>query len=155
MCARTGPHGVSSEVLWLPYRHDDRNKGCAFVSVRALARGRWPAQPLPKYLEERLNMSTTLTMPIPKASTTGPSRAPSVAKLMGLTILVVVLTVLSISLYWLEHHNGHHPTVLGDTDNPDHVTLNLLILENRPVHSAGKRPIGAKGRGLLGGRAHP
>lgn len=64
-------------------------------------------------------MSTsTLTMPIPKTSATDPKRPPSLAKLIFVSLLVVALTVLSISLYWFEHHKGHHPTVLGDTDNP-------------------------------------
>jgi len=51
-------------------------------------------------------------------STTDPPRPPSLAKLIFVSLLVVALTVLSISLYWFEHHKGHHPTVLGDTDNP-------------------------------------
>ena len=78
-------------------------------------------------------MSTsTLTMPMRTTSTTGPPRPPSLAKLIFLSLLVVALTVLSISLYWLEHHKGHHPTVLGDTDNPDHVTLTILIQKIDP-----------------------
>jgi hypothetical protein len=94
-------------------------------------------------------MSTTLTMPIPKTSTTGPPRVPSVARLIGLTLLVVVLTVLSISLYWLEHHNGHHPTVLGDTDNPDHVTLTLLVQKIDPSTARINAQLELKGAGSL------
>jgi hypothetical protein len=83
-------------------------------------------------------MSTsTLTMPIPKppkTSTTGPPRQPSLAKLIFLSLLVVALTVLSVSLYWVEHHKGHHPTVLGDTDNPDHVTPSSSRKSTRLQH---------------------
>jgi hypothetical protein len=38
MCAHTGPHGVSSEVFWVQFRHDGRNEGCAFISACALVR---------------------------------------------------------------------------------------------------------------------
>jgi hypothetical protein len=92
---------------------------------------------------------TALTMPMSTASTTGPERRPSVAKLIGLTLLVVVLTVLSVSLYWLEHHNGHHPTVLGESDNPDHVTLTLLIQKIDPSTARVSAQFELKGAGSL------
>jgi hypothetical protein len=98
-------------------------------------------------------MSTsTLTMPTPTTrttSTTGAPRQPSLAKLICLSLLVVALTVLSISLYWLEHHKGHHPTVLGDTDNPDHVTLTILIQKIDPSTARVSAQLELKGAGSL------
>jgi hypothetical protein len=97
-------------------------------------------------------MSTTLTIPMrtkPTTPTTRPPRVPSVAKLLGLTLLVFVLTALSISLYWLEHHNGHHPTVLGDTENPDHVTVTLLIQKIDPSTARINAQLELKGSGSL------
>ena len=98
-------------------------------------------------------MSTsTLTMPIPKppkTSTTGPPRQPSLAKLTFLSLLVVALTVLSVSLYWVEHHKGHHPTVLGETDNPDHVTLTVLIQKIDPSTARISAQLELKGAGSL------
>jgi hypothetical protein len=99
---------------------------------------------------ERLSMSTsTLTAPTPTTSTTGLPRQPSLAKLVSLTLLVVALTVLSISLYWLEHHKGHHPTVLGDTNNPDHMTLTVLIQKIDPSTARVSAQMELKGAGSL------
>ena len=95
-------------------------------------------------------MSTpTLSRPTPTTSTTGPPRLPSPAKLVSLVFLVVALTVLSISLYWLEHHKGNHPTVLGDTDNPDHVTLTVLIQKIDPSTNRISAQLELKGAGSL------
>ena len=44
-----------------------------------------------------------------------------------LSLLVITLTVLSVSFYWLEHHKTRHATILGDTTNPDHMTVTVLI----------------------------
>ena len=81
--------------------------------------------------------------------TTGPPDLPSPAKLIWLTLLVVLLTVLSISLYWVEHHKGHHPTVLGDTDNPDHVTVTVLIQKIDPSTARVSAQLELKGAGSL------
>ena len=78
------------------------------------------------------------------STTGGAVRLPSVARLSFLSLLVITLTVLSVSLYWLEHHKTRHPTILGDTAGPDHMTVTV-----------DQRPVGAQGRGLAGGRAHP
>jgi hypothetical protein len=87
-------------------------------------------------------------MSMPK-SATGPLRLPSLAKLASLVLLVVVLTALSVSLYWLEHHKGNHPTVLGDTDNPDHVTLAILIQKIDPSTARISAQLELKGAGSL------
>lgn len=95
-------------------------------------------------------MSTsTLTMPIARTSTPGPPRLPSVAKLISLTLLVVVLTILSVSFYWLEHHKSNHPTVLGNTDNPDHMTVNVLIQKIDPSTNRISAQLELKGAGSL------
>jgi hypothetical protein len=82
-------------------------------------------------------------------STTSPPRLPSLAKLISLVFLVVVLTVLSISFYWLGHHNGHRATVLGDTDNPDHVTLTVLIQKIDPSTARISAQLELRGEGSL------
>jgi hypothetical protein len=82
-------------------------------------------------------------------STPGEPRLPSPAKLIWLTLLVVVLTALSISFYWLEHHKGNHPTVLGDTDNPDHVTLTILVQKVDPSTARISAQMELRGAGSL------
>src|SRR6201995_659733 len=81
--------------------------------------------------QERVSMSTSTlsrSTPTPSRSTpTGPPRLPSLTRLSALALLVITLTVLSISFYWLEHHKARHATVLGDTTNPDHATVTVLI----------------------------
>jgi hypothetical protein len=57
--------------------------------------------------------------------------------------------MLSISFYWLEHHKGHHPTVLGDTDNPDHMTLTVLIQKIDPSTARVSAQLELKGAGSL------
>jgi uncharacterized membrane protein len=94
-------------------------------------------------------MSTTLTMPIAKAPAASPSRPPSLTRLAALVLLVVVLTLVSISLYWVEHHKGHHPTVLGDTANPDHVTLTVLVQKIDPSTARLNAQLELKGAGSL------
>jgi hypothetical protein len=95
-------------------------------------------------------MSTsTLSRATPTASTTGPPRLPSMAKLISLALLVVALTVVSISFYWLEHHKGHHPTVLGDTDNPDHMTITVLIQKIDPSAARVSAQLELRGEGSL------
>ena len=80
---------------------------------------------------------------------TGPPRLPGLAKLISLTLLVVALTILSISLYWLEHHKGHHPTVLGDDDSPDHMTLTVLIQKIDPSTARVSAQVELRGAGSL------
>jgi hypothetical protein len=95
-------------------------------------------------------MSTsTLSMPTRITPTTSPPRLPSLAKLISLALVVVALTVMSISLYWLEHHKGHHPTVLGDTANPDHMTLTVLIQKIDPATARVSAQLELKGAGSL------
>lgn len=79
----------------------------------------------------------------------GPPRLPRVARLSSLALLVITLTVLSISLYWLEHHKGRHPTVLGDTANPDHVTVIVLIQNVDPSTARVSAQLELKGAGSL------
>ena len=46
--------------------------------------------------------------PTPSRSTpTGPPRLPSLTRLSALALLVITLTVLSISFYWLESLKGN------------------------------------------------
>jgi Domain of unknown function (DUF4436) len=52
-------------------------------------------------------------------------------------------------LYWLEHHKGHHPTVLGDTANPDHMTLTVLIQKIDPATARVSAQLELKGAGSL------
>jgi hypothetical protein len=86
----------------------------------------------------------------PRRSTpTGSPRLPSVAKLISLTLLVVTLTILSISLYWLEHHKGRHATVLGDTANPDHMTVTVLIQNIDPSTARVSAQLELRGAGSL------
>jgi hypothetical protein len=80
---------------------------------------------------------------------TGPPRLPSVARLTSLALLVITLTVLSISFYWLEHHKGRHPTVLGDTANADHVTVTVLIQNVDPSTARVSAQLELKGAGSL------
>jgi hypothetical protein len=94
-------------------------------------------------------MSTTLTMPIARPPAASPQRPPSLTRLASLVLLVVVLTIVSISFYWLEHHKGHHPTVLGDTTNPDHVTLTVLIQKIDPATARVSAQMELKGAGSL------
>src|ERR1700733_15574242 len=84
-----------------------------------------------------------------RSTPTGSPRLPSVAKLISLTLLVVTLTILSISLYWLEHHKGRHATVLGDTANPDHMTVTVLIQNIDPSTARVSAQLELKGAGSL------
>jgi Domain of unknown function (DUF4436) len=72
-----------------------------------------------------------------------------VARLTSLALLVITLTVLSISFYWLEHHKARHPTVLGDTANPDHVTVTVLIQNVDPSTARVSAQLELKGSGSL------
>ncbi len=80
---------------------------------------------------------------------TGPPRLPSVARLTSLALLVITLTVLSISFYWLEHHKARHPTVLGDTTNPDHMNVTVLIQNVDPSTARVSAQLELKGAGSL------
>jgi hypothetical protein len=92
-------------------------------------------------------MSTSiLSRPTSTTSTTG---LPSLAKLISLALLVVALTGLSISFYWLEHHKSHRATVLGDTDNPDHATLTILIQKIDPSTARINAQLELRGAGSL------
>ena len=84
-----------------------------------------------------------------RSKPTGSPRLPSVAKLISLTLLVVTLTILSISLYWLEHHKGRHATVLGDTANPDHMTVTVLIQNIDPSTARVSAQLELRGAGSL------
>lgn len=95
-----------------------------------------------------MSTSTLLSRTTPTASTK-PPRLPSLAKLISLTLFVVALTILSISLYWLEHHKNHHPAVLGDTDSPDHVTLNVLVQKIDPSTARISAQVELRGSGAL------
>jgi hypothetical protein len=98
-------------------------------------------------------MSTsTLSRP---TSTTGSPRLPSLTKLVSLALLVVALTGVSISLYWLEHHKSHRETVLGATDNPDHMTLTVLIQKIDPSTARISAQLELRGAGsLVDARTH-
>jgi hypothetical protein len=95
--------------------------------------------------------SSTPSRPTPPGS----PRLPSVTRLSFLSLLVITLTVLSVSLYWLEHHKTRHPTVLGDTTNPDHMTVTVLIQKVDPSTARVSAQLELKGEGaLLDERTH-
>ena len=72
-----------------------------------------------------------------------------------MALLVITLTVLSISFYWLEHHKARHATVLGDTTNPDHATVTVLIQNIDPSTARISAQLELKGAGsLVDGRTH-
>ena len=83
------------------------------------------------------------------STTAGAVRLPSVARLSLLSLLVITLTVLSVSLYWLEHHKTRHPTVLGDTAGPDHMTVTVLIQKVDPSTARISAQLELKGEGSL------
>jgi hypothetical protein len=72
-----------------------------------------------------------------------------VAKLVSLALVVVALTGVSISMYWLEHHKSHRATVLGDADNPDHMTLSVLIQKIDPSTARISAQLELRGAGSL------
>ena len=94
--------------------------------------------------------------PTPSRPTpTGPPRLPSLTRLSALALLVITLTVLSISFYWLEHHKARHATVLGDTTNPDHATVTVLIQNIDPSTARISAQLELKGAGsLVDARTH-
>jgi Domain of unknown function (DUF4436) len=98
-------------------------------------------------------MSTsTLSRSTPTPSRPTPPdspRLPSVARLSSLALLVITITVLSISFYWLEHHKTRHPTVLGDTANPDHMTVTVLIQKVDPSTARVSAQLELRGSGSL------
>jgi len=58
-------------------------------------------------------------------------------------------------LYWLEHHKTRHPTILGDTANPDHMTVTVLIQKVDPSTARVSAQLELKGSGsLLDERTH-
>jgi Domain of unknown function (DUF4436) len=79
----------------------------------------------------------------------GSPHLPSVARLSFLSLLVITLTVLSVSLYWLEHHKTRHPTMLGDTADPDHVTVTILIQKVDPSTARVSAQLELRGSGSL------
>jgi hypothetical protein len=79
----------------------------------------------------------------------GAPRLPSVARLSSLALLVITITVLSISLYWMEHHKARHALILGDTTNPDHVTVTVLIQSVDPATARISAQVELKGAGAL------
>ena len=104
-------------------------------------------------------MSTsTLSRSTPTPSRPTPPdspRLPSVARLTSLALLVITITVLSISFYWLEHHKARHATVLGDTTNPDHATVTVLIQNIDPATARISAQLELKGAGsLVDARTH-
>jgi Domain of unknown function (DUF4436) len=95
--------------------------------------------------------NSTPSRPTPPSS----PRLPSVARLSFLSLLVITLTVLSVSLYWLEHHKTRHPTILGDTANPDHMTVTVLIQKVDPSTARVSAQLELRGSGsLLDERTH-
>jgi hypothetical protein len=52
-------------------------------------------------------------------------------------------------MYWLEHHKGRHATVLGDTANPDHVTVTVLIQNIDPSTARISAQLELRGAGSL------
>jgi Domain of unknown function (DUF4436) len=95
--------------------------------------------------------SSTPSLPTPPGS----PRLPSVARLSLLSLLVITLTVLSVSLYWLEHHKTRHPTILGDTANPDRMTVTVLIQKVDPSTARVSAQLELRGSGsLLDERTH-
>jgi len=89
--------------------------------------------------------SSTPSRPTPPGS----PRLPSVARLSFLSLLVITLTVLSVSLYWLEHHKTRHPTILGDTANPDRMTVTVLIQKVDPSTARVSAQLELRGSGSL------
>jgi len=89
---------------------------------------------------ERLRMS---------APTTRPSNLPSLTKLISLALLVIVLTGMSVSLYWLERDKNHRAAVLGETDNPDHMTVTVLIQKVDPSTARVNAQLELRGEGSL------
>ena len=72
-----------------------------------------------------------------------------------MSLLVITLTVLSVSLYWLEHDKTRHPTILGDTANPDHMTVTVLIQKVDPSTARVSAQLELRGSGsLLDERTH-
>src|ERR1700689_3179360 len=96
--------------------------------------------------QERLSMSTST---LSRSTPTSPPRLPSLTRLSALALLVITLTVLSISFYWLEHHKARHATVLGDTTNPDHATVTVLIKNIDPTAARIRGQLELKGPGSL------
>jgi Domain of unknown function (DUF4436) len=95
--------------------------------------------------------SSTPSRPTPPSS----PHLPSVARLSFLSLLVITLTVLSVSLYWLEHHKTRHATILGDTANPDHMTVTVLIQKVDPSTARVSAQLELRGSGsLLDERTH-
>lgn len=84
-----------------------------------------------------------------RPSSTDSPRLPSLSRLSALALLVITLTVLSISFYWLEHHKARDATALGDTANPDHVTVTVLIQNVDPSTARISAQVELKGAGSL------
>lgn len=88
------------------------------------------------------------------SSSTSPSQSnaptlPSLAKLISLGLLVIVLTAMSVSFYWLERDRGDRPTILGEAANPDHMTLNVLIQKVDPSTARINAQLQLRGEGAL------
>jgi hypothetical protein len=86
---------------------------------------------------------------------TGSPLLPSLPRLISLALVVFTLTVLSVSLYWVEHHKGGHATVLGDTSDPDHMNLTVLIQKVDPSTARINAQLELRGAGsLVDGQTH-
>ncbi|TDH18894.1 DUF4436 domain-containing protein [Mycobacteroides franklinii] len=81
--------------------------------------------------------------------TIGSLRLPSVPRLVGLGILVVVVTCMSVSLYWWERDRGDRATVLGETSNPDRVNISVLIQKVDPATARISAQLEVRGEGAL------
>jgi hypothetical protein len=121
----------------------------------------WASDPpiaYPSPQEQQIMSTSTLgrSTSAPNGPTpSGAPRLPSVARLTSLALLVITLTVLSISLYWLEHHKARHALALGDTANPDHMTVTVLIQNVDPSTARISAQVELRGAGsLVDGRTH-
>ncbi|MGH3726307.1 MAG: DUF4436 family protein [Mycobacterium sp.] len=85
-------------------------------------------------------------MSTPSASS---PRVPSFAKLISLAVLVVVAACLSVALYWFERDRGDRATVLGETGNPDHMTVTLLVQKVDPSTARISAQLQLRGEGDL------
>ncbi|SKH58836.1 putative conserved membrane protein [Mycobacteroides abscessus subsp. massiliense] len=78
-----------------------------------------------------------------------PLRLPSVSKLIGLAVLIVMLASLSVSLYWWERGQDSRVTVLEDSGNPDRVNIRLLIQKVDPAAARVSAQLQVRGEGAL------
>ncbi|MDB2197174.1 DUF4436 family protein [Mycobacteroides abscessus] len=83
-----------------------------------------------------------------------PRRLPSVPKLIGLGVLVVVFACLSVSLYWWERGKEGRAIALGENDNPDRVNVRMLIQKIDPATARISAQLQLRGEGALADEHH-